>query len=236
MPSHAIVHVTIITDPLLAVASVNYNPTGFSQQTLSDSSMITSNLYKILTIRPFYKRLVGPINQSLEEINKALPGTISNHTLYIFTDGSYNPSVGTGAHGWVLATTKTKLWSGTGPSDDHPQLTDGSIHMYCNCEKAVWNNTSISYKGIADYLEPNSDFLHEARLLYKKCSVTLSPQWVKGHSTGKNLTIAQELNQQAHKLTYNSLKNPKLSFSPSSKVLDPPSGSVLISFDASTLT
>jgi hypothetical protein len=116
------------------------------------------------------------------------------------------------------------------------KLSTGFINMYCDCEKAVKNITVTSSKGIADYLESDSDLLNEARLLYKNCPVSLNLQWVEGHSSGNNLTIAQTLNQQAHTLAYNYLKNPDPAFSPSCKVINPPSQIVSISFTDSNLT
>ncbi len=96
--------------------------------------------------------------------------------------------------------------------------------------------TGTSYKGIADHLEPDSDLLHEVRTLYKNLPVKISLQWVNGHSSGDALTIAQKLNHRAHHLAYNYLKSPDLSFSPSFKVIDPPSEKVSINYKNSTLT
>lgn len=151
------------------------------------------SFYDTLTNHPFYKHLLDPISISLEEVNEALSKAISTHTLYICTNGSYNSTSCTGAHRWDLATTKTILWSGTGPLDGHPklmspyraelsrlvaslhilhsicqgsQLTTGSIYMYCDCEKAVQNFKSTNYKGITDYLESTSDLLQETKHLY----------------------------------------------------------------------
>jgi hypothetical protein len=109
--------------------------------------------------------------------------------------------------------------------------------MYSDCKKSVEKITSNMSKGIADHLEPDIDLLHEARLLYKNLPVKISLQWVDGHSSGNYLTIAQQLNHQAHNLTYSYLKNPDPSFSPSPKVLAPsPLERVSILYNNSTLT
>lgn len=248
--------------PLLALTSVNYLPTGFPHQN-TINSLEASRIYDILTIHPFYKQLLGPIDSSLEDINASLCSNISQHDLHIRTDGSYNPSLGSGAHGWILANSKNEIWSGTGLSDGHRQLmtpyraklsglvaglhilssicqanqlTKGLIHMYCDCEKAVKKITGTSYKGITNHFEPDSDLLHEARTLYKNLPVKISLQLVNGHSSGDALTIAQNLNHWAHHLAYNYLKSPDLSFSPSFKVIDPPSEKVSINYKNSTLT
>jgi hypothetical protein len=108
--------------------------------------------------------------------------------------------------------------------------------MYSDCEKAVRKITGTNYKGIADHLEPESDLLQEARSLYKNLPIKISLQWVDGHSSGDALTIGQKLNHQAHQLAYNYLKNPDPVFSPSYKVITPPSEKVSVYYNNSTLT
>ncbi len=81
-------------------------------------------------------------------------------------------------------------------------MTSGSIHAFCDREKAVHKITGTTYKGITDHLEHDNDLLQEARPLYKNFIVKISIQWVEGHSSGGNLAAAQELNQYAPTLAY----------------------------------
>lgn len=204
MPSLPLVPATIINDPLLDLAATNYFPSGFPQS-VQNPLPVASTLYEKITLRPFYKRLLGSISHLLASIDSSLSAAISQHDLQVCTDGSYNPSTSKDAHGWVLATSTSIIWDGAGPSDGHPQLmtpyraelsglvaglhilnslcqinnlSAGLIHMYCDCEKAVKKITNNSYKGISDHLESDNNLLREARLLYKNLPVKISLQWV----------------------------------------------------------
>ncbi len=260
-PNASLLPATVQNDHIMALATTNVSPAGFPSKLCQRIN--SSNFYECLTAHPFYERLLGSISMSLESAFDQLSQAIVNDSLHICTDGSYNPEASTGSHGWVFASERTKLWHGAGPSDGHPSLMSpyraelsglvaglhiltticqqgnivtGSATMYCDCEKAIKNVTTKSYRGIKDFLGPDSNLLQEAKHLLQALPIQLSLQWVESHYSGNNPSIAQELNCFAHQLAHSYLKHPHPSFSPSQKVIDPPSERASINYDGSKIT
>jgi hypothetical protein len=89
---------------------------------------------------------------------------------------------------------------------------------------------------MVEFLNPDSDLVQEAIQLIKIIPINVSLQWVEGHYSGDSPTLAQRLNQRAHKLAKSYLKHPDPLFIPSTKVLPPPSETVYISFENSNIT
>ncbi len=97
-PQQQLFPATVINDPLLDIATVNYSYT-LPPEIPNDPIKIGNTLYTELTVHPFYKHLLGPLDSSLQEINERAHLAIQQNNLFLCTDGSYNPATHTGTHG-----------------------------------------------------------------------------------------------------------------------------------------
>jgi hypothetical protein len=87
-------------------------------------------------------------------------------------------------------------------------ITTGSAFMCCDCEKAIKVITHKSYKGIVEYLSPDSDLVQEAKYFLRTILINITIQWVEGHYSGDAPTLAQTLNHKAHNLAKKLFKKP----------------------------
>jgi hypothetical protein len=215
-PSLDIFPATITNDPITALATATSSSSQLQVQDTKKSPH--PSFYELLTTPPFYARILGPISTSLEELADSISDYIIQDNLYLCTDGSYDPHISRGAHGWVIANDSETLWQGAGPSDGHPKLMSpyraefsgsvaglhilkcltnakslmmGTVIFFCDCEKAIKVLNNKSYKGIVDYLGPDSYLVQEAKNLLQSIPIPISLQWVKGHYTGNTPTLAQ---------------------------------------------
>ena len=157
---------------------------------------------------------------------------ISDGTLLSCSDGSHDPEIGKGSHGWLFSDSDGNiLWSGSGPIDCHPDLlssyrselggiltilailkmiidsyeiTAGSITLYCNNQGALDNVFDKQPKrGIFPLLQRDFELLGSARSLLAELPVKVVGHWVKGHYTGPDRELQHDLNEWADTLAGN---------------------------------
>lgn len=118
------------------------------------------------------------------------------------------------------------------------QTMGGSVTIYGDCPSTVNKLQWKSYGGLNEYLVANFDLLNEGRILFNKLKtmtlVTL--YWVKGHYSGKEKSKPRILNDMAHNLANDFLKQDMGYYNPSRTVLEPPSSEISIRYDNSTIT
>jgi hypothetical protein len=106
-PRQPIFPATLDSDNITALTTVIPGPAYLPIPRLTKDT--PQNPHDHLTNHPFYARLLGPITDNLHDIHSQICDAISQHSLHICTDGSFNPSTSQGAHGWVLASPSTTL-------------------------------------------------------------------------------------------------------------------------------
>jgi hypothetical protein len=202
----------------------------------------TSTFLQTLWSHKFYKRLVGPLHP-LDTDGLLIATSIQEGSLLACCDGSYSPITKLSSHGWVLADQTNIFWRGAGPVDGHRNLTSayraelggfvailhilisictfhqttgGSIIIYGDCLSAIKKLQRKSYGGLNEYSVANFDLLNEGRILFNKLktmtSVTLS--WVKGHYSGTEKSKPHILNDMAHDLANDFLKQDNGNYNP----------------------
>ncbi len=83
-------------------------------------------------------------------------------------------------------------------SEDIPNSRE-TVTLWCDCEKVVKVLQRKSYKGLQDYLQQDSDFIEEAKMLIKTMPIQKKLKWVEGHYEGDKL-LEHQLNDIAHGL------------------------------------
>ncbi len=118
-PPHNLLPVTITNDHITALATATHSSSIF--QVHPHREVSSNELYTLITTSPFYTRLLGPFPNVLK-MDVSASNLITQHDIYLGTDGSFDPITSTGAHGWVIANKDSTLWEGAGPSDGHYEL------------------------------------------------------------------------------------------------------------------
>lgn len=106
-PPHSALSVTVINNPITALAAGTYSSSAFQIQQNHEPK--NSNLYQLLTLIPFYTRLLGPIPTARRDKEETNHHHITQGDLYLCTDGSFDPITCKAAHGWVIANRNTTL-------------------------------------------------------------------------------------------------------------------------------
>jgi hypothetical protein len=263
-PNHILFPATIVSEEDKDYIEPNVGTTPLPSLPATDIEQ-TSSFLEQLWSHPFYKRLLGPIQNPVDEYGRHIAESLASGTLLACSDGSYSPITRKGSHGWVLATTESQLWKGAGPVDGHPELispyraelsglvallhvlnsvstyfdvTSGEAIIYCDCLSAIRHLKPRMFGGLKDHLVPDYDLLNEGRNLLAKLSncCNIKLTWVKGHYQENKKTIEHKLNDTVHDLAYQYLKNTPGLNSSRKQVIDPPSYEISVLFDGSTLT
>jgi len=79
----------------------------------------------VMTDSPgFFQCLIGLAPSFPDHVDLTIAHGMEMEMLVTCSDGSHDPTQGTGSHGWILANDdRTVLLQGAGPVDGHPNLT-----------------------------------------------------------------------------------------------------------------
>jgi hypothetical protein len=122
-------------------------------------------------------------------------------TLLTCSDGSYDPILKTGSHGWVVATSdKEVLAQGAGLADGNPSL----LSSYCT-ELGGLSAILYTIYCVCQYYQVTSG---KVALI----PVTVIAGWVKGHYTGKHREYKHDLNDRVDHLADKHNKRPNPAF------------------------
>jgi hypothetical protein len=190
----------------------------------------------------FYQRFIGQHPPIDDNIGFKIATGMELETLVTCSDGSYDPILQTGSHGWIISTQdKDILAQGAGPTDGNPsalssyraelggllailytiyricqhyQVTSGKVSYYCDNKGVLSNVFSYRTPRISQFLQPDSDLVMAARHLITVIPVTIVSGWVKGHYTGEYREYKHDLNDMVDHLVGAFNKSPDPAFTP----------------------